>query len=283
MSSAQRAEASGAGLRADPDIQAELSNLALGAVSAPPPGHPAVTAGAARCPFAPSNLPAPPLTMGGGSYLISDGSAGLLKEVGGAAKIHEMTALFYPKAFANKHLDQFIRSYDDPHSMRLGNWIVEKMGGAGTPWSKERQTRNAQPVEVAEGHRMVVHDRSSAHHAAWMSPKRAPEAVGDHFQLDDARVWMRLMFWSAREAGLFQHPRFEEWYVRFIGHFVRVYERTAPTFARDSARWSADQGNIDRYIAAGNVMEDVEGVHPHAALRQLPERERGDSSWPYRG
>jgi hypothetical protein len=27
---------------------------------------------------------------------------------------------------------------------RLGNWIVEKMGGAGTPWSKERQTRNAQ-------------------------------------------------------------------------------------------------------------------------------------------
>ena len=38
MSSSQRAQASEANLRADPDIQAELSNLSL----ATPPGHPAV-------------------------------------------------------------------------------------------------------------------------------------------------------------------------------------------------------------------------------------------------
>jgi len=38
MSSTQRAQASEANLRADPDIQAELSNLSL----ATPPGHPAV-------------------------------------------------------------------------------------------------------------------------------------------------------------------------------------------------------------------------------------------------
>ena len=29
------------------------------------------------------------------------------------------------------------------------------------------------------------------------------------------------------------------YYVRFIAHFVSVYERTAPQFARESARWSA--------------------------------------------
>jgi hypothetical protein len=33
--------------------------------------------------------------------------------------------------------------------------------------------------------------RSSAHFAAWHSPKREPEKFGLHFKLDDCRVWMR--------------------------------------------------------------------------------------------
>lgn len=79
----------------------------------------------------------------------------------------------------------------------------------------------------------VSHDRSSAHFAAWYSPKREPEKVGEHFKPEDlrwccfrgvqglirwlwldtslkswmrmmaqdARVWMRLHFWAARETG----------------------------------------------------------------------------------
>ena len=33
--------------------------------------------------------------------------------------------------------------------------------------------------------------RSSAHFAAWHSPKREREKFGQHFKLDDCRVWMR--------------------------------------------------------------------------------------------
>ena len=59
--------------------------------------------------------------------------------------------------------------------------------------------------------------------------------------LDDARVWMRLHFWACREVGLFsggveadvvsnKPPTqlkldFQNYYERFIGHFMRIYER----------------------------------------------------------
>merc|ERR1712151_252039 len=46
-------------------------------------------------------------------------------------------------------------------------------------------------------------------------------------------------------------PTFADYYVRFIGQFVSVYESSAPAFARDSLRWSASQKNIDRYHRNG--------------------------------
>ena len=36
-----------------------------------------------------------------------------------------------------------------------------------------------------------------------------PLAVGRHFQLADCRVWMRLHFWAAREAGAYTCPFFQ--------------------------------------------------------------------------
>ena len=54
-------------------------------------------------------------------------------------------------------------------------------------------------------------------------------------------------FWSAREVGLFDTP-FGDYYVKFIAHFVSVYERTAPPFARESARWSSSEENIAKYL-----------------------------------
>lgn len=129
------------------------------------------------------------------------------------------------------------------------------------------------------------HDRSSAHFAAWHSPKREPGKFGEHFKLDDSRVWMRLNFWALRESGIVQRsPAFADYYVKFIGHFVSVYEQTATQFARESFRWSADPANIARYIASGNRMQDVIGVRLEAALRDLPQEERGDArgrDWPY--
>lgn len=229
-----------------------------------------------------------PLTMNGNSFQGNQDTAILLREAGGGDAIRHMTDLFYQKAFSDPHLDQFIASHGDPHHTRLGNWIVEKMGGEGNVWTKERSTRSQEAVILAGGRKHVVHDRTSAHSAAWHCPKREAHLVGDHFQLHDSRVWMRLMFWSAREAGLFdKSPTFADWYVRFIGHFVRVYEREAPAFARESARWSLDEANIAEYIRNGNSMgEDVlgsdgMGVPLRVALRQLPPDERNDSQWPY--
>jgi len=224
----------------------------------------------------------PVLSMGGGSFQGNDYTASLLAEIGGGAAIRRMCERFYDKAFADPHLDQFIRSHADPHSERLGNWIVEKMGGEGTPWTAERATRPREEVELAGGHRVCVHDRSSAHVAAWHSPKRPAADVGDHFQLNDARNWMRLMFWSAREEGLLAaSPRFGRWFCRFIAHFVRVYERKAPPFARESMRWSTDPAQLQGYLEAGSRMTDVHGLSHEAALAQLPRDERADSDWPY--
>jgi len=134
---------------------------------------------------------------------------------------------------------------------------------------------------VARGHTAVVHDRSSAHSAAWYSPKRPDNEVGRHFKLDECRVWMRLHFWAMRETIGDTSPAFTDYYVRFIGHFVNVYEGSAPTFARDSYRWSESQSNIDEYVNNGYQMKSVLGLSLRQALKQLPDHERNDDEWPY--
>jgi len=204
-------------------------------------------------------------------------------------RLRAFTARFYQRAFADQHLDQFIRRHEDAHGQRFANWIAEKFGD-GTPWTEERRTR---PVDLMQIHGQtykVSNDRSSAHIAAWNSPKRPAHKQGDHFKPDDARVWMRIHFWAAREEGLFkdEHAEFMDYYIKFIGHFISVYSSKAPPFTRESASWSASQQNIDRYLANGNLMSDVIGRDVQDALRDLPDEERlytgsnhPNPSWPY--
>mmetsp|Transcript_71845 Transcript_71845/g.134358 ORF Transcript_71845/g.134358 Transcript_71845/m.134358 type:complete len:105 (+) Transcript_71845:2-316(+) len=100
---------------------------------------------------------------------------------------------------------------------------------------------------------------------------------------------MRLHFWAARDTGLFDtHPQFMDYYMRFIGHFVSVYSSKSPPFTRESARWSADPANIERYLAEGNRMSDVIGKNIEVELQKLPQGERiytgsrhPKPSWPY--
>ena len=208
----------------------------------------------------------------------------MLREAGGRRGIRDFTDRFYEKAFADPVLDRFIREHDDPHGARFADWVAEKFGD-GTPWTDERRTRKTCPFATQNGHTLETpHDRSSAHFAAWHSPKREPAKFGSHFKLDDCRVWMRLHFWALRESGVVDRsPSFAEYYVKFIGHFVSVYERQAPPFARESFRWSADPANTQRYLANGNRMEDgVVGVFGNRALAALPASERNsDGNWPY--
>jgi len=220
------------------------------------------------------------------SHQATTASATILADIGGLPALRRFTNSFYQKAFADPHLDQFIRSHDDPHGERFALWIAEKLG-AGTPWSKERRTRQIE-VFTAKGHEFQTpHDRSSAHFAAWHSPKRADDVWGEHFKLDDCRVWMRLHFWAAREEGLLEHPAFADYYTRFIAHFVSVYERTAPSFARESMRWSADKANVQRYLDAGRQMPEIMDLSLRAALATLPAEERAYTGsaaaahWPY--
>jgi len=197
------------------------------------------------------------------------------------------TESFYRKVFADSHIDQFIASHEDPHHLRFALWIQEKFGD-GTPWTRERRTRPKKYMKVGHETVQVAHDRSSAHFAAWHSPKREPHKWGVHFRPDDARVWMRLHFWAARETGMFEHEAFMEYYTRFIGHFISVYSTHAPPFTRESARWSSDPVNVQRYLQSGRVMEDVIGKDVFSELEKLPAEERlytgsraRNPVWPY--
>jgi len=220
-----------------------------------------------------------------GSHRANASTRQLVQEVGQAALVR-MTHSFYQKSFADGHIDQFIASHDEPHHERFAFWIQEKFGD-GTPWTEERRTRPKKYMKFGREVVQVAHDRSSAHYAAWHSPKRDAANWGSHFKPEDGRVWMRLHFWAARETGMFEHEAFMEYYTRFIGHFISVYSGKAPPFTRDSLRWSADPRNIQKYLDAGRMMTDVIGKNVDSELAKLPAEERiytgsrARNAWPY--
>jgi len=226
-----------------------------------------------------------PLSMGGEggkTHVPSRASVSLLDEIGGLDGLVKMTERFYETAFRDFTLHKLLRSKDDPHGRRFGTWIHQKLGGSGNLWDADRRNRPKDPVRLAGGRVVVVDDRTSAHVAAWHSPRRPPPDVGRRFNLDDCRVWMRLHFWAMRHVGLVDlSPSFANYYVRFIGHFINVYEGEAPKFARDSFRWSANQENVEQYLRDGFKMRDVVGISVDAAVDQIREEDRNDYHWPY--
>jgi truncated hemoglobin YjbI len=268
-------------LQSDPDIMEERETLQRRAEARPPVVAIEEVVG---------TIPVlVPLNVRNGAHKANSQTRDLVRSIGGLPTLRRFTTGFYEKAFADPHLDAFIRKHSDPHGERFASWIVEKFGD-GTPWTDERHTRPSDVMKIGHQMHQVAHDRSSAHFAAWNSPKREPHKVGQHFKPDDARVWMRLHFWAAREAGLFdeKNAAFMDYYIRFIGHFISVYSSKAPPFARESARWSADPKNIEQYLASGNRMTDVIDKPVEQALATLPQGERSytgsrasDRLWPY--
>lgn len=268
-------------LEADPDISEERKALSLMKSRTL---QPAVIAEQR-----PAQIQFVPLNVIDRKHQANRGTRMLVRAVGGLPTLRRFTAAFYEKCFADPHIDQFIRRHSDDHSERFALWIVEKFGD-GTPWTEARMTRPQDLMKIGRHVQEVAFDRSSAHFAAWHSPKREPHKWGEHFKPDDARVWMRLHFWAARETGLFepQHAAFMDYYIRFIGHFISIYSSKSPPFTRESARWSADPCNIEKYLASGNCMTDVIDKPVEQALAELPDSERlytgsthQDPSWPY--
>ena len=225
-----------------------------------------------------------PLRMGGRgrTHVPTRASVSLLDEIGGLDGLLKLTERFYETAFEDFTLQKLLRSKDDPHGRRFGTWIHQKVGGSGNLWDADRRDRPKDPVSLAGGRVVVVHDRTSAHVAAWNSPNRPSRDVGRRFKLDDCRVWMRLHFWAMRHVGLVDlSPSFADFYVRFIGHFISVYEGMAPKFARDSFRWSAKQENVEQYLNNGRKMLGVIGISVDAAVNQIPRGESNDYDWPH--
>lgn len=138
----------------------------------------------------------------------------LMNEGGGTDGLVKITTLFYGKFHEDAHLRLFLGGLQQPldvHARRLALYISEMMGAEGRPWTRDTETRPRQPIRIqggvgdAEGGRCHYADsRADAHFIAWHSIAREPSKVGRRFKLDDCRVWMRLFFWSAREANV--HP-----------------------------------------------------------------------------
>lgn len=256
-------------LEQDADIKREAQRLAEMKL-----GNDANTLSVEKNPFT--------LQRGTGGHRASKTTLRLLDEIGGVEGIQKFTDTFYEMAFQDPHIDKFLRDHNDPHGARFAAWIAEKFGDPAEPWTTERRSRQICPFH-SHGYRLETpHDRSSAHYAAWHSPKRSAKDFGKHFKLDDARVWMRLHFAALRQTGGFERsPAFCDYYIKFIGHFVSIYESAATKFARESARWSENPQNMKDYIENGRLMSNVIGASYATALKDLPEHEATDSSWPY--
>ena len=169
----------------------------------------------------------------------------LLLNIGGGDKIRQMCTRFYAHAFEDQTLSKFMFVNDcaAAHGQRLGDWIIERMGGEGAPWTDSGRYGG----------------RQHSHFRAWNSAKRPEEDRGKRFKLDDCRIWMRLMFWSMKEVGLDKNPNFTNWFVAVIERFIGVYERSAPPYTKKDFRWSEKRKNIDTYVSNDFLMKDIAG------------------------
>ncbi|KAF0716632.1 hypothetical protein As57867_002728, partial [Aphanomyces stellatus] len=108
-----------------------------------------------HCPFhAHKALPTPAsiqgpvdLVVDHGTFTTTAKSANLLHDIGGGDKIREVCTRFYARAFLDDQLKPFFFEEDGAtaHGQRLADWIVQKMGGEGTPWSDSGRWGMRQP------------------------------------------------------------------------------------------------------------------------------------------
>lgn len=238
-------------------------------------------AAAPACPFVPFAV------TRYGEIGYSPATTQLLADHGGPAAIVAITTAFYRKFHEDVHLKQFLGGLQQPlevHAHRLGSYIAEMMGAPGKPWTRDTRTRDPVPIRLGNGETRptIVRDRATAHHCAWNSVDRPKEKMGRRFKLDDCRVWMRLMFWAARDCGFSEsHPLFQ-YLLKFVAHFISIYEQTARRFTLLESRWSLDPANTDAYLANGRFMIDVVDLPFGEAVKALPRSERdGIDEWLY--
>ena len=70
----------------------------------------------------------------------------------------------------------------EEHGKRLGDWIIEKMGGEGKPWTESGRWG----------------ERTPSHFKGWHNSKRLESVRGDAFDTEDVMLWYAIMFMSVR-------------------------------------------------------------------------------------
>jgi hypothetical protein len=201
----------------------------------------------------------------------------LATELGGFDGMLRVTTAFYAKFHADAHIRQFLGDLQTPlttHARRLAMYISEMMGATEMPWSNDLESRPLEAIciqggqgDAERGKCHYARSRQDAHYIAWHSMARAPEKVGRRFKLDDCRVWMRLFFWSLRDCAV--PPVAFRYLVKWVGHFIAVYEVSARQFAVHEANWSADPLNVRKYEENGRLMTDVVDVSLATAMVDL--------------
>lgn len=165
----------------------------------------------------------------------------MIKELGEDG-ITAMVTAFYELVFKDKRLDPFIVDHSQPQF--LAPWIIEQMTGEPR-WSSQRPP----------------YARQMAHGEAWHSHRRPAKDRGKHFDVIDCRAWMRLHFLACRETGLFEQcEAFEQWYPKFIGSFIGIYDHRAPQFAQADADWSLVPSKVAAYRKA-RTFPDLHAQH----------------------
>jgi hypothetical protein len=198
-----------------------------------------------------------PFVVTSGHYEATESTEELFESIGGMKRLVSLMSRFYGKMFMDAQLSKFVVDETDPHAKRLALWVAEKMTGDPL-WSSDLSTRSSGQPRT----------RVQAHSKAWNCSKRG-ERIGEKFKLDDTVIWMRLMFWSCREEGLDVEPFFS-WYIEFIRHFIRIYEKGASSVAWSCAEWSANPTNISEYQKDGlqtRKMADVVALRPKSITR----------------
>ncbi|KAF0699642.1 Aste57867_9825 [Aphanomyces stellatus] len=106
-----------------------------------------------QCPFHAHNAVAPAsithpvdLVVRHSTFITTDKSATLLRDIGGGDRIRECCTRFYARAFLDVQLKPFFFEDDGAtaHGQRLADWIIEKMGGEAQPL-QGMELRKARP------------------------------------------------------------------------------------------------------------------------------------------
>ena len=89
-------------------------------------------------------------------------------------------------------------------------------------------------------------------------------------------------FWALQESEMVEsNPSFANYYMHYIGHFVRVYEGTAPMFAKESFRWYTEPySNTKLYLNNGCKIKDVLSLSLWQKIAHFSEHEANDSGCP---